>query len=418
MSARLRKNSVVHTAFNDYTLTKQIGEGGNGRVFSATDSSGDKVAIKFVSHDISGSKLKRLKNEIYFCERSEHNNVIRIIDHGYGEFDEGIFSFYVMPLYEKTLRNLISDGLEPENAIAIFTGLMSGLYYAHKNGIVHRDIKPENILMSKDGNPVICDFGIAHFSEEFLLTVIETRPTERLANFQYAAPEQRKKGVPVGATADIFAAALILNEMFTHEIPQAADYRKIEDVNPDYAFLDTLFSRMYKQDAQERLHPADKVITELKLLAEMSNNQKKREVLERAAININEPSAFQANIINRHYGNDELSFYFDCNLPREWISYLQAGNYNHTSLLGYGPERISMRSSNVLAMPFKSYVSEDDIALTASHMNEWIKSANSWYSGHLKQVAAQERRQAEEKRRAEIEELNRANSINALLSKL
>ena len=67
-----------------------------------------------------------------------------------------------------------------------------------------------------------------------------------MANFQYAAPEQRKKGGVSTPQTDIYAAGLILNEMFTGEIAQASDYKKIGDVAPEYSYLDKIFSDMFK----------------------------------------------------------------------------------------------------------------------------------------------------------------------------
>lgn len=90
---RLSKGITIHTAFNDYELVKQIGQGGNGRVFAAKDSDGTDVAIKFVERDESEKKYKRLKNEINFCEKSKHKNIIHIIDRGIAFLDEKYFVF-------------------------------------------------------------------------------------------------------------------------------------------------------------------------------------------------------------------------------------------------------------------------------------------------------------------------------------
>ena len=69
---RLKKGAVLHTAFDDYELIKQIGQGGNGKVFSAKDSKGYDVAIKFVERNETDKNYKRLKNEIHFCEKAQY----------------------------------------------------------------------------------------------------------------------------------------------------------------------------------------------------------------------------------------------------------------------------------------------------------------------------------------------------------
>ena len=82
--------------------------------------------------------------------------------------------FCVMPRYFESLRDKINKTIQPEDAITIFVGLLSGLKFAHEKDVVHRDIKPENIMFAKGSNePVICDFGIAHFSENDLMTLLK-----------------------------------------------------------------------------------------------------------------------------------------------------------------------------------------------------------------------------------------------------
>jgi serine/threonine protein kinase len=79
-----------------------------------------------------------------------------------------------------------------------FSQLLDGVEAAHLQQVVHRDLKPENVLHdTKSDQLTVADFGIAQFEEEELYTLIETTPNRRLANFQYAAPEQRNRGAAV-----------------------------------------------------------------------------------------------------------------------------------------------------------------------------------------------------------------------------
>jgi len=280
MVSRLKKGLKVITAFDEYELVEKVGEGACGKVFSAKNAEGEEFAIKFLDRSIGKTKLKRFKNEIGFCEHNNHPNVVKVLDHGCLSLDGITYVFCVMPRYFESLRDKINKTIQPEDAIAIFVGLLSGLKFAHEKEVVHRDIKPENIMFAKGSNePVICDFGIAHFSENDLMTFVETKPTDRLANFAYAAPEQRKKGVEAVPQTDLFAAGLILNEMFTKSIPQGGGYRMIKDVAPNYAFLDKIVERLYRNVPQERLFPEDKIISEMKVLAELEKNQKEAERL-------------------------------------------------------------------------------------------------------------------------------------------
>src|SRR5262249_32547506 len=118
------------------------------------------------------------------------------------------------------------------------------------------DLKPENILQQDTNDPhdalVIADFGIAHFEEDELHSTALTDKRDRLANFQYAAPEQRVPGKKVDWRADIYALGLILNEMFTGEVLQGAGYKKVSSVAPELGSLDALIERMVHQSPASR----------------------------------------------------------------------------------------------------------------------------------------------------------------------
>ncbi|MBK6088290.1 serine/threonine-protein kinase [Ruminococcus difficilis] len=417
----LSKGTDIQTAFEEYQLIKQIGQGGNGRVFSAKDSDGNDVAIKFVERDISKRKYKRLKNEINFCEKNMHKNIIQIIDHGIARFRGKDYVFYVMPLFPVTLEKKIKSGIEPDVAILIFIGIIQGLKFAHDKGIIHRDIKPENILFAGDSDdPVICDFGIAHFSEDELLTAVETKAGEKLANFQYAAPEQKVKGgaTSVTARADVYAAGLILNEMFTGDIPQAGGYKTIAEVEPEYAFLDKLFNKLYQQNPDDRLFPADKILNELYALIENSEIEKKKAELEKAIIPDNGDMDFNLNVVRYYYRDNGIVFELDKAFPVEWFSLLVHLD-SYTYVMGYEPKRIhGADNEQSLVMPIKGNVDKQLLKQIIETVNEWINQTNINYRNFLKKTAEKKRREEIEARAKEVEEAKKTQEINALLAEL
>ena len=251
----LKKGMELNTAFENYSIIHLVGEGGNGRVYSAVSSTGEKVAIKFVKRELGNNKFNRFKNEIWFCEKANHKNIIRVLDRGYVHLDDD-YSFYVMPLYSQTLRDKIKEGICADDIISIFSGILDGLEYAHGQATIHRDIKPENILFAENSNePVISDFGIAHFAEEQMIASVKTKRNDRMCNFQYCAPEQKMRGREILPQTDIYAAALILNEMFTGEIPLASGHKTIASVNSRFSYLDEIVEKILKQDPKERMYP-------------------------------------------------------------------------------------------------------------------------------------------------------------------
>jgi hypothetical protein len=244
---------IFKTAFSTYTAGRVLGEGGTGRVYEALDGDGAKWALKCLKpENVTESRCKRFKNEMAFCKENKHPNIIKVDDWGLTEVAGQEVPFYIMPLYPKTLRHLMRDGIDSNVILALFRQILDGIEAAHKQGVWHRDLKPENLLYDPDSRRVvIADFGIAHFAEHLLQTTIQTGPQERLANFQYAAPEQRTRS-KVDHRADIYALGLILNEMFTGQLLQGTGHKTIGSIAPAYARIDVAVDRMVRQSPAER----------------------------------------------------------------------------------------------------------------------------------------------------------------------
>lgn len=382
----IKRNSILYTAFDEYRLTKYISEGGNGKVFEARTPSGEKYAIKILDKQkIGNNKLKRFKNELAFCLNSEHDNILKVVD--FGTSPSGRYSFYVMPLYPMTLRNKINEGLTPEDAVEIFVCIMNGLEYAHNRGVYHRDIKPENILFPSNSNEcIIADFGIAHFPENELATLVETKVSERLANFNYAAPEQKDKNQSVDGRADLFAAGLILNEMLTGQLIGGNDYKTIGSEYPEYAFLDDIVQALYKQNPEDRLSPASRVRQELKARIEFHNKKKELENAE-AAITRQESTAVaimdMPQITNIQVNGNRLLFYMDTVIPEGWLTIMNNGHFPHTSLNGYDEHRFSREDENTLFVPIFERTSQNELKMIINYYKEWISTITTMYNNDL-----------------------------------
>ncbi len=185
--------TVFETAFETYTVVRQVGSGGSGIVFLVKTSDGQDLALKVLDRSKTPrKKVKRFQNEIQFCQRQASERIVRVLD--YGQSPDGSI-FYVMPYYASTLRDLIKKQLPMGERLPLYVQVLDSVEAAHLLGVCHRDIKPENVLYDSATNRIVlADFGIARFTEDELLTIVETGLTERLANFAYAAPEQRIVG--------------------------------------------------------------------------------------------------------------------------------------------------------------------------------------------------------------------------------
>ena len=264
--SKLKKPITLQTTFSSYTATEILGEGGAGRVYLATDDEMSQFAIKILNPArATKESLKRFKNEVLFGQRNTHKNIVTIIDNGVLVGAEGKREpFYVMPAYSSSLRSVVAAGLPHTEVMTLFLPILDGVEAAHFQGIFHRDLKMENILYDEGGKrPVVADFGIAHFEQEDLYTAVETRNESRLANFQYAAPEQRRRGATVDRRADIYALGLLLNEMFTGEVPAGTGYRTIESVAADYGYLDSIVEQMIRQTPDDRIQTIDGIKREI-----------------------------------------------------------------------------------------------------------------------------------------------------------
>jgi tRNA A-37 threonylcarbamoyl transferase component Bud32 len=244
----LPRVSQFRTALNAYELGKSLGEGGSGRVFKATSEGGEVYALKYLKPEVrSKQKARRFTNEIYFCMKNSHPNVVTVLDHGLAVLSDVEVPFYVMPLYPQTLRDVMRENWQADTLLGLFRQIVNGVSAAHGRGIWHRDLKPENILYDPiTGRAVISDFGIAHFTEELLHAQVETRASERLANFRYAAPEQ-VTNASVDHRADIYALGLILYELLSGELLRGTSHRRVATIHPHLAAFDSLIEKMTSQ---------------------------------------------------------------------------------------------------------------------------------------------------------------------------
>ena len=403
----LRKPIIFETTFTTYVASEIKGEGGAGQIYKATDDSGHTYAIKQLTPDkATKEKAKRFKNELQFCLRNQHKNIVTVSDHGI--FKEGTKSslFYVMPFYDKSLRHLLISDIPSYKILLYFSQILDGVEAAHLQKVIHRDLKPENILYdSQTDNLLIADFGIAHFEEEDLFTAVETKDSSRLANFQYAAPEQRGRGIEVNQRVDIYALGLILNEMFTREVPYGTDYKTIGSVDSEYDYLDGLVSEMLRQSPSDR--PASIEAIKAQLIGRQNEfitlqriSTLKQTVISETDLDdplISDPP----RLIDFDYDQGTLILILNRPINDRWVWALQnMGHYS--SIMGKGPEAFSFRGDRATI-----HAREREIQDIINYFKGWLPMANTKYEAKLRQEITDEANNKRKRMQEEIEEQER-----------
>lgn len=257
-----------------YTIIKKINAGGMATVFLATQHSvGRTVALKIMkpSLDKDPEFHQRFQREANIIGQLSHPNIIPIYDIGRHEG----FNYISMEFLPRgALDEKIKQGIAPEQALKIATGIAAALEQAHSKGYVHRDIKPENILFREDDSPVLTDFGIARtIKSKANMTQVGTV----IGTPYYMSPEQAK-GEPSDGRSDLYSLGVVLYEMLTGEKLFHADsslaisVKHIHEQPPalpsELSGLQSLLDKLLAKTPELRFQSARELIEELKLLLE------------------------------------------------------------------------------------------------------------------------------------------------------
>ena len=232
-----------------YELGELLGHGGMADVRKATDLRlGRAVAVKMLRTDLAKDATfqARFRREAQSAASLNAPSVVAVYDTGEDELDGVRVPYIVMEYVEgQTLREVLRDGqrLMPNRALEITAGVLTALEYSHRQGIVHRDIKPANVMLARNGDVKVMDFGIARAVADSGATMTQTANV--LGTAQYLSPEQAR-GETVDARSDVYSTGCLLYELLTGrppfqgESPVAVAYQHVREnpvppstLNPD-----------------------------------------------------------------------------------------------------------------------------------------------------------------------------------------
>lgn len=385
---------TLRCALSEYVVGPQIGAGGGGTVFSATRDDGVAVAVKILKTSHSKEKLKRFRNELAFCQKNTEPRLITVLESGIAETSDGLAPFYVMPRYKGTLRQRIDAGVSPEQAQVLGIALLDAVEAAHLLKVVHRDIKPENLLWNgNDRELVLTDFGAAHFHEDDLLTSVETAPGTRLANFEYAAPEQRRRGAVVDRRADLYAVGLVLHELFTRVVPHGTGYVTVSSMAPAYGHIDDIVTWLIQHSPDARPDSVDAVRLRLRALEKEAGVRLRLSAMERTIVpadTLDDPLVTNPpQVVGVDFRNNALHLQLSAPVTTKWISSFQNCNFG-SAMMGSGPQDFVFADrSATLGFRYSSPTPES-VQRAVEDFKRFVGITTREYSA----VVARERRQA------------------------
>ncbi len=209
---------LVQRAFEgQYRIEREIGKGGNARIFLATNPVGERVALKVLHPELLVSvAADRFLREIRLSSQLQHPRIARLLDSGERDW----IVYYVMTYVEgPTLREHLAQvrKLPLGEVVRLADNLLDALEHAHRQTIVHRDVKPENIVLGADG-AVLLDFGIARAVSAAGSDRL-TRSGIAVGTSTYMSPEQITALKEIDLRSDLYSLGCVLFECLAGQPP-------------------------------------------------------------------------------------------------------------------------------------------------------------------------------------------------------
>ena len=256
-----------------YELDGVVGRGGMAEVYRAHDIRLDRtVAIKTLRIDLARDHTfqARFRREAQSAASLNHPSIVAVYDTG-EDMATGLPVPYIVMEYVngRTVRDLLQADhrLLPERALEIIDGVLGALDYSHESGIVHRDIKPGNVMVTRNGDIKVMDFGIARAMSDNQATMTQT--AQVIGTAQYLSPEQAR-GERVDARSDLYSTGCLMYELltgrppFTGDSPVAIAYQHVREnpvppsvVDPEIpAWADAIVLKAMAKDPADRYQGA------------------------------------------------------------------------------------------------------------------------------------------------------------------
>jgi len=254
-----------------YRLLRRIGSGGMADVWLADDPHLQRrVALKILHRRFAQDRefVERFRREAEAAAGLSHPNIVAVFDRG---DIEGTYYIAMQLLEGRSLKELIDQGLTPEQAVGQIRQVLEAAGFAHRHGVVHRDLKPQNAIVDDEGKATVTDFGIARAGASEI-----TQAGSVMGTPHYLSPEQAQ-GQAVTAVSDLYSIGVILYEALAGRVPFEADSaiaiamkqvshtpQRPSSINPAVSpALDAVVMRALEKDPGRRFQSADAFIAAL-----------------------------------------------------------------------------------------------------------------------------------------------------------
>ncbi len=251
-----------------YQVIEELGRGGMGRVYKVIDKQiQETVSLKLIKPEVSASEqtIERFQNELKLARKISHKNVCRLYHFGRTNGTYYITMEYVPGEDLKRMIRMTSR-IDPATAVRIARQICEGLEEAHHCGVLHRDLKSSNIMLDKEGNARIMDFGLARM----LVDDKTAKNGDIVGTLEYMAPEQIS-GKEADLRSDIYAVGKILQEMVSGKVSVKQTPEESARIPAE---LNRLIHKCLAQDRQDRYQDTQELKADLGRLEEDLNESR------------------------------------------------------------------------------------------------------------------------------------------------